>query len=143
MATSILFREESYRIIGACFEVYKEKGNGFLEAVYQECLALEFSGQGVPFIEHPRLKLKYKDQALRQTYEPDFLCFDQIVVEIKAVKVLADEHRAQTINYLKATDKPLGVLVNFGHYPKIEHERFINQFPRSSRELVSRLPRVS
>ena len=127
MGTQIVFKEESYKIIGACFEVYKEKGNGFLEAVYQECLSIEFTEQDVPFVEKPRLRLDYKGRELRQTYEPDFLCFEEIIVEIKAVKQLADEHRAQVINYLKATGKQLGLLVNFGHYPKIEHERFVNQ----------------
>ena len=127
MAEKIIFKEESYRIIGACFEVYKDKGSGFLEAVYQECLALEFTGQGIPFVEKPRLRLDYKGHELQQTYEPDFMCFDGIIVEIKAVKQLCDEHRAQAINYLKATGKQLGLLVNFGHYPKIEHERFVNQ----------------
>jgi GxxExxY protein len=124
----ILFREESFRIIGACFEVYREKGNGFLEAVYQECLAKEFAEQEIPFEEKPRLRLEYKGWPLKQQYEPDFLCFEEIILEIKAVKRLADEHRAQMINYLKATGKQLGLLVNFGHHPKIEHERFVNQF---------------
>ena len=128
----IVLKEESYKIIGACFEVYKEKGNGFLEAVYQECLGIEFSDQDVPFTEQPRLRLAYKGRALKQNYQPDFLCFDQVIVEIKAVKKLADEHRAQVINYLKATDKQLGLLVNFGHHPKIEYERFVNQPPKSN-----------
>lgn len=130
----IVFKEESYRIIGACFEVYREKGNGFLEAVYQECLAIEFGEQQIPFDEKPRLRLKYKGWSLKQEYEPDFLCFGEIVVEVKAVKVLADEHRAQVINYLKSTGKQLGLLVNFGHSPKIEHERYVNQpLSRTSR----------
>jgi len=132
----IVFKEESYRIIGACFEVYKEKGNGFLESVYQKCLAIELGEQQIPFEEKPRLRLQYKGRLLKQEYEPDFLCFGEIIVEIKAVKTLADEHRAQVINYLKSTDKQLGLLVNFGHYPKIEHERFVNQ-------LFSRISRIS
>jgi len=127
MLTQIVFKEESYKIMGACFEVYKEKGNGFLEAVYQECLCIEFTERGIPFAEIPRLRLDYKGQELKQTYEPDYHCFREIIVEIKAVKQLADEHRAQVINYLKATGKQLGLLVNFGHYPKTEHERFVNQ----------------
>jgi GxxExxY protein len=127
METEILFKEESYKIIGACFEVYTEKGNGFLEAVYQECLAMEFTERGIPFIEKPRLRLDYKGRELKQTYEPDFLCFAEVIVEIKAVKQLADEHRAQAINYLKATGKQLALLVNFGHYPRLDHERFVNQ----------------
>ena len=136
MAEKIIFKEESYKIIGACFEVYKEKGNGFLEAVCQECLALEFARQGITFMEKPRLRLTYKGQELSQEYEPDFMCFNEIIVEIKAVKQLADEHRAQVINYLKATATQLGLLINFGHYPKIEQERFVNQ-PLSRNSRVS------
>ncbi len=139
----ILFKEESYEIVGACFEVYKEKGNGFLEAVYQECLGIEFSMQGIPFSEQPKLSLRYKDRDLRQAYQPDFICFGKIVVEIKAVKRLTDEHRAQVINYLKATGMELGLLINFGHYPKIEHERFLNQRSHARKEILSRLSRVS
>jgi len=136
MGTEIVFKEESYRIIGACFEVYKEKGCGFLEAVYQECLAIEFAEQDIPFVEQPKLCLSYKGKELKQAYQPDFVCFGEIVVELKAVKTLADEHRAQTINYLKATGKQLGLLVNFGHHPKIQSERFVNQS-------LSRLSRIS
>ncbi len=136
MEKKIIFKEESDPIIGACFEVYKEKGNEFLEAVYQECLSIKFALQGVPFTEKPKLRLDYKGRELKQTYEPDFLCFEKIIVEIKAIKKLADEHRAQVINYLKAIGKQLGLLVNFGHHPKIEHERFVNQS-------LSRFSRVS
>jgi GxxExxY protein len=143
MGTEILFREESYQIMGACFEVYSETGCGFLEAVYQECLAVEMAERKIPFVAQPRLQLTYKGRPLSQTYQPDFLCFDRVVVEIKAMKALADEHRAQIINYLKATDKQLGLLVNFGHYPKLESERFMNQSARVSRAAVSRLSRVS
>lgn len=126
MAKEMLFKEESYRIIGACFEVYNELGSGFLEAVYQEALRREFQSQGIPFHEKPQIQLCYKGTRLDQTYQPDFLCCDQIIVELKAAKSLADDHRAQTINYLKATRKRLGLLVNFGHYPKLESERFVN-----------------
>jgi GxxExxY protein len=131
-----LFKEESYQIIGACFEVYKDKGNDFLEDVYQECLRIEFDLQEIPFMEKPRLKLTYKEKELTHNYIPDFLCFDSIIVEIKAVKQLADEHRAQVINYLKSTGKKLGLLINFGHYPMLEHERFVN-------EVFSRVSRIS
>jgi len=119
----IIYREESYRIMGACFEVYKEKGCGFLEAVFQECLELEFGDQGIPFVAQPRLELSYKGRALKQGYTPDFVCYGKIVVELKAVSALADEHRAQMHNYLKATGHRLGLLLNFGHYPKVEAER--------------------
>ena len=124
---NLLYRDESYQIIGACFEVYKEKGNGFLEVVYQKCLRKEFKRHKIEFKEKPKIELYYMDELLDQMYEPDFLCFDKIILEIKAVKNLADEHRAQVINYLKSTTKELGLLVNFGHYPKVEHERFVNQ----------------
>jgi GxxExxY protein len=134
VCAGIVFKEESYKIIGACFEVYKEKGNGFLEDVYQECLHYEFDMQAIPFIEKPRLKLTYKGQELTHEYIPDFLCFDLIIVELKAVKQLADEHRAQVINYLRSTGMQLGLLVNFGHFPLLEHERFVNEaFLRVSR----------
>ncbi len=119
----IIYREESYQIMGACFEVYKDKGCGFLEAVYQECLDLEFGDQRIPFEAQPRLSLNYKGRSLTQTYAPDFICYDKIVVEIKAEVSLADEHRAQVHNYLRATGHRLGLLVNFGHYPKVESER--------------------
>ena len=133
MEERIVFKKESFRIMGACFEVYRDKGCGFLEAVYQECLALEFAARSIPFVEKPQLSLRYKGHSLRQTYQPDFMCFDEIVLEIKAVSEIADEHRAQTINYLKATGKQLGILVNFGHYPGLQQERFPNQ-PRANRQ---------
>ncbi|HPN35526.1 MAG TPA: GxxExxY protein [bacterium] len=125
---NLLYKDESYKIIGACFEVYKEKGNGFIEEVYQECLCIEFELQSVPFIAKPKLELAYKHRILNQKYVPDFFCYNEIIVEIKAVKQLTDEHRAQLINYLKATGKELGLLVNFGHHPMLDHERFINRF---------------
>ena len=123
--TEIIYRDESYAILGACFEVYKEKGSGFLEAVYQECLALELELQGIPFLEKPQLALTYKGRPLQHTYQPDFVCHGKIVVELKAVSALSDEHRAQTHNYLRAGAYRLGLLVNFGHFPKLEHERIV------------------
>ena len=84
----IVYREESYRIMGACFEVYKEKGCGFLEAVFQECLEIEFTDQTIPFVSHQNLALDYKGRPLKQVYTPDFVCFEKIIVEIKAVTAL-------------------------------------------------------
>lgn len=121
----IVFKDESYRIMGACFEVYKQMGCGFLEDVYQECLSFEFDDQKIPFIEKPTLDLAYKGRELEQKYVPDFLSFRKIIVELKAVKELANEHRAQVHNYLKATGFKLGLLVNFGHYPQIDWERTV------------------
>jgi GxxExxY protein len=106
----LLYKDESYAIIGACFEVYKEKGNGFVEPVYQECLELELTGQKIPFAAQGALRLTYKGTELKQRYIPDFLCYDKIILEIKAVKQLTDEHRAQVLNYLKATGLRLGLL---------------------------------
>lgn len=125
MAGEILYREECYRIIGACFEVYNEMGCGFLEPVYQECLEVEFALQGLTVKPQADLALTYKRRPLKQKYIPDFILFDKIVLEIKSVKDLAAEHRAQIYNYLKATKLRLGLLVNFGHYPELQRERVI------------------
>lgn len=125
MNTKVLYREESYKIVGACFEVYREKGCGFLEPVYQECLEIELRLRGIPFVAQQPLKLEYKGCPLRSKYEPDLVCYDKIVVELKAVSELTDEHRAQVQNYLKATGLNLGLLVNFGHYPKAQVERIV------------------
>jgi GxxExxY protein len=125
MSVEILYKEESYQIVGACFEVYREKGCGFLEAVYQECLEIELRLQGITYTAKKPLPLEYKGSPLRSTYEPDFICSEKIVLELKAVNELADEHRAQVQNYLKATGLKLGLLVNFGHFPKAQVERIV------------------
>lgn len=121
----LIYPEECYKIVGACFEVYKDKGCGFLESVFHECLEIEFGLQGIPFEPQRILKLQYKGRPLKQGFIADFVCFDKVVVEIKAVSHLADEHRAQVLNYLNATQFRLGLLVNFGHNPKLEWERFV------------------
>ena len=121
--TEIIYKKESYAIIGACFEVYNDKGCGFLEPVYHECLAIEFEQQGIPAISKPSLTLSYRGRILMQTYEPDFICFGKIVLELKTVSGLADEHRAQVLNYLHATGFDLGLLANFGDYPQLEYQR--------------------
>jgi len=121
----IEYEAETYAIRGAIFEVYREMGCGFLEAVYQECLEREFHNRKIPFEAQKDLQLKYKGIALKQIYKPDFICYGKIIVELKAVKTLSDEHRAQLHNYLKATGLKVGLLVNFGHYPKATIERVI------------------
>ena len=121
----IVYKEESYQIIGACFEVYNEMGCGFLEAVYQECLAIEFRLRHLPFVAQHELILRYKGESLDSTYRPDFICHERIIVELKAVTELMDKHRAQVHNYLKATGYRLGLLVNFGQHPKLQHERIV------------------
>jgi GxxExxY protein len=122
---TLIYREDSYRIMGACFEVYREKGCGFLEAVFQECLEHEFAAQNIAFEAHPRLALAYKGRLLKQVYTADFVCLGKIIVELKAVSALADEHRAQVHNYLRASNLKLGLLVNFGHYPQVQSERIV------------------
>ncbi|MBS0662344.1 MAG: GxxExxY protein [Verrucomicrobia bacterium] len=121
----LIKESKSFAILGACFEVYRRKGCGFLEAVYQECLEIEFAERGVPARAQLPIELEYKGRRLKKCYEADFVCFDSVLVEIKATTVLADEHRAQVQNYLHATGYRLGLLVNFGHFPKVEHERFV------------------
>jgi GxxExxY protein len=123
--SNLIHEQKTYEILGACFEVYREKGCGFLEGVYQECLGVEFDLRALPAKPQVPLPLSYKGRALSKVYQADFICFDQILVELKAVSGLVDEHRAQVQNYLHATGHKVGLLVNFGHFPKVEHERFI------------------
>ncbi|MEZ6130012.1 MAG: GxxExxY protein [Planctomycetaceae bacterium] len=123
--SDLLFEEESYVLRGAAFEVYKEQGCGFLERVYQECMEIKLSLREVPFVPKRPLALAYKKVPLKATYEPDLICFDRIIVELKAEKTLCNEHRAQLHNYLKGTDLRLGFLINFGHHPGIQVERII------------------
>jgi len=123
--SQLRFEEETFAIRGAVFEVYREMVSGFLEPVYQEFLEKELVSRGIPFVPQPDLLLNYKGTSLRQTYKPDLICFEQIIVELKAVKAIAPEHKAQVLNYLKATNLRLGLLVNFGSHPKAQIERLI------------------
>lgn len=135
MKKELLHSDLTYEIIGACFEVYREKGSGFVEPVYQECLEVELALRKIPFIAQQPLILEYKGQPLRSKYQPDLICYEKVIVELKAVSYLIDEHRAQLQNYLKATKMNLGLLVNFGHYPKAEIERIIAEQGRYRREV--------
>ena len=121
----ILYEAESYKIMGACFEVHNKMGRGFLEAVYQECLEMEFTARGIPFVPQRELPIVYKGRRLVQFYKADFVCYDKIIVEVKAVSRLVDEHRAQAIHYLKATGMKLGILVNFCAAPELDYERLV------------------
>lgn len=121
----LILEQETRRILGACFEVYREKGCGFVEPVYQECLELELASQSIEFLAQKEIGLCYKGRLLKQTYRADFVCYGKVIVEIKAVSALADEHRAQLMNYLRATGIKVGLLINFSHYPGVEHERFV------------------
>jgi GxxExxY protein len=114
---------EGYSMIGACFEVYNEMGNGYLEDVYQESLELELHDRKIPFVTKPKLPIFYKGRPLRKQYEADLIVFDRIIIELKAVKALLPEHEAQLLNYLKATGRRVGYLVNFGAFPKLDWRR--------------------
>jgi GxxExxY protein len=134
MSTRLLFKDETFAIRGAIFEVYKEKGCGFAEAVYQECLAIELELRGIPFVAHPKMQLEYKGRSLKSEFIPDFVCFGKIVIEIKAVVELIDPHRSQIQNYLRGAGLTLGLLVNFGHYPGVEVERIATERGRFARQ---------
>lgn len=125
VSDALIYKEQCYQIQGAIFEVYREMGCGFLEAVYQECLEKELTFRNIPFVAQPSLKLEYKGVGLSQTYKPDLICFESIILELKAISLVSGEHRAQVLNYLKATGIKLGLLVNFGCYPKATVERLV------------------
>ena len=121
----MIYSQESHDIIGACIEVQRCLGVGFQEPVYQEALSIEFEQRGIPFEREKELVIHYKEQPLQKTYRADFVCYDKIIVELKAVSELCGEHRSQVINYLKATKMKLGLLINFGQKP-IGVERLVN-----------------
>lgn len=123
--SDLVYQQESYDIQGAIFEVYKTLGSGYLEAVYQECLAIEFSEQNIPYIAQPIMRISYKGNTLEQIYKPDFICFDKIIVELKAVSEILPEHKAQVLNYMKISEFKLGLLVNFAAVPKVKIQRFV------------------
>ena len=114
----------TYKIIGAAMEVHKELGCGFLEAVFQEALAIEFDSQNIPYQAQSSVNIFYKGKPLDKIYQPDFICFDEIVLEIKAISQITGIEEAQIINYLKATKLNVGLLINFGAR-SLEHKRFV------------------
>ena len=125
LSEKVLCREECFTIQGAALEVYREMGPGFLEAVYQECLLKEFTCRDIPFRAQVELPLTYKGMKIAQVCQPDFICYEKIIVEIRALKETTDEHRAQVFNLLKASGLRVGLLVNFGHHPKASLERIL------------------
>ena len=120
----LIFREESYLIIGACMEVHRELGCGFLEAVYQTALAIEFERQKIPFEREKEIEIFYKGIHLNKKYCADFICYNKILLELKAMNNLISEHESQILNYLKATQLRLGLLINFGKI-NLEYKRFV------------------
>jgi len=121
----ILFKDEVYAIIGAAFEVYNTLGSGFLEAVYQEALAIEFKIREIPFQEQAPVAIEYKKEPLKTRYYADFLCYSQILVEIKALECLTSNNESQLLNYLNGTNLSVGALINFGNPSKLEWKRFV------------------
>jgi GxxExxY protein len=119
----LILKDETYSIVGAAMEVSNELGCGFLQAVYQEALGIELSRQNIPHLQQAPLSITYKEHRLMKGYIADFICFGQIIVEVKALKSLSSLEEAQILNYLKAADLPLGLLINFGA-PRLEWKRF-------------------
>ena len=119
----LLYSDLTYAINGAAFHVYNKLGHGFLEAVYQEALEIEFQRRNIPYEREKELKITYDGVELKQTYKADFVCFGKIIVELKAVSALDDVHRSQVYNYLHATNYKLGLLINFGCSNELEYER--------------------
>jgi len=121
----LLFKHEVYDIVGAAMEVHNVLGPGFLEAVYQEALAIEFRLRDIPFVEQQSLQLEFKGHLLKCKYVPDYLCYEEIIVEIKAIKQCGPNEEVQIINALKAAKKRVGVLINFGE-PSLYWKRYVN-----------------
>ena len=128
---SLLYEQETYRIIGAAMQVHGELGSGFLEAVYQEALQYEFEIQNIPAKKEVPLQILYKERLLSKYYIADFICYDKIIVELKTLSSLRPEHKTQVINYLKAANLELGILFNFGT-SKLITERIIREHSRNS-----------
>ena len=122
--SDIIFKQESYNIIGAAMEVHKELGAGFVEGIYQEALEMEFARQNIPHLREHNLNVFYKGQKLSKHYFADFVCYNQIIVELKALSAITSNHEAQVINYLKASEMKLGLLINFGSR-SLQYKRFV------------------
>jgi GxxExxY protein len=123
--TEIIFKEEVYQVVGAAMEVYYQLGCGFLEPIYQEAMQIELTGRGIPFEPQIPLTVHYKGQILDKKYKPDFICFDNVLVELKACQGLTGREVAQLLNYMKATRIRVGLLFNFGGPVRLEWKRYV------------------
>jgi len=123
--TELLLKDEVYAIIGAAIEVHRELGPGFLEAVYQEAMEIELADRGIPFLAQQPLTIRFKNRVLKKRYEPDLLCYDQVIAELKALNQLSGSDEAQLLNYLTATGLRVGLLINFGSVGKLEWKRYV------------------
>jgi len=121
----MLYKDETYNIVGAAMEVHRTLGAGFLESVYQEALELELKARKIPYVAQSEIVITYKNQLLSKAFIADLYCYDAIIVELKAVSAISPVHEAQLINYLKATKCKLGLLINFGS-DSLEYKRFLN-----------------
>jgi len=123
--TELLLKEEVFKIVGAAIEVHRELGSGFLEPVYQEAMAIELASSSIPFEAQKALQITYKGHKLKKEYVPDFVCYQQIIVELKALTQLSGIEEAQALNYLKATRFRVALLLNFGSRGKLEWRRLV------------------
>ena len=123
--TELLLKQEVYGIVGAAIDVHRELGPGFLEAVYQEALEIELGLKGIPFEASKHLAIRYKDRLLAKDYIADLVCFEQIIVELKALDRLSGREEAQVLNYLKATGLHVGLPINFGSASRLEWKRYV------------------
>lgn len=123
--TDLLYKEEVYAIIGAAIDVYNDLGPGFLENVYQEAMEIEVEERKIPAKAPQEINIKYKGRLLKKFYIADLVCYDKIIVELKAMDKLTLREEGQLINYLKATGMKVGILINFGHYPNLEWKRLV------------------
>ena len=122
------YLNKMYQVIGAAMEVYNELGYGLAEPIYQECLSIACTEKGIPWEREKPLKMFYRGQELKKKYIADFVCYGDLIVEVKAVSELNNEHRGQLFNYLRITDAYAGVLINFGHPKRLFSERYLYDF---------------
>ena len=126
VVSDLILKEEVYSVVGAAIEVHRELGPGFLESIYQEAMEIELRASAVPFVAQHPISVRYKGLALKKQYFADLVCFEQIIVEIKALPHLSGTEIAQVLNYLKGTGFPIGILINFGSHGKLEWKRLVN-----------------
>jgi GxxExxY protein len=132
------YLEMMYQVIGAAMDVYNELGYGLAEPIYQECLSIACSEKGIPWEREKPLKMRFHGKELKKTYVADFVCYGDLIVEIKAVSELNNDHRAQLFNYLRITDSYAGILINFGHPKNLVTERYLYDYIKGSYEYVTK-----
>ena len=123
--SELILKKEVYAVVGAAIDVHRELGPGFLESIYQEAMEIELSSRNVPFVAQQPIAVQYKGVTLKKQYFADLVCFEQIIVEIKALARLSGTEQAQLLNYLKGTGFPIGILINFGSHGKLEWKRLV------------------